>query len=316
MNKKIIILVIMFWAIIISGCGDNKLIANVESNSDNKDGLASVNNIKFSDEKDRNKEGDGEFEQTITFDLRGKTYDLKYKKSEWELGIGWIDYYNYLEHVDLEKGDYQVEVGICEDTGEIYSIYSEEYASNYYSWYKPSPENGKKQKSDAELEKLAKEYIEEYFGKIDYDRYDVIKEFEAFDEDDENQNDDVPQFSAHFFPQYQLVYSIEGVKTLESIKVSMNIYGDFLGCTKCNVGEYDNLDIDYLLETGLLTNEANEVAKAKLKGEYEQKITDFEDEYEYFCLDDNDNPLRVIIYKITLENGDKDSRRVVVGIED
>ena len=313
MKKLIGTVFIILFIYSMSGCASkDKLTTNLGPASDGTDsnisGSIYENGDAWSKTENRLEKGDSNIKETITFDIMGKEYELKYKKSEWNLGVGWVDIYITENH--------NQEVSLLSETGEIITVYDKTYIHTSNEDYIPSEENGTTVKTEEEFEELAKKYLQEIFGEIKYDRYTLTRDFDLQIRD-HGHGSLVRRDPA----EYSLDMYINGIRTGEHIGVNMNIYGDFVACSRKNIGAYDDLDVDYLIETGLLTDKACEVAGETIKEKYKEygkEVTEvtYDTDQDVFCLDEDGKPIRIVHCHITLENGDTDSRRVVVGIEE
>lgn len=313
MKKLIGTVFIILFIYSMSGCASkDKLTANLGPASDSSNssitGSIYENGDAWSKTENRLEKGDSDIKETITFDIMGKEYELKYKKSEWNLGVGWVDIYSTESH--------NQEVSLLSETGEITTIFDKTYLNTSKKDYIPSDANGTTIKTEEEFEELAMKYLQEIFGDIKYDRYTVTKDFDLQIRD-HGHGSLVMRDPAI----YSLDVYLNGIRTGEHIGVDMNEYGDFVACSRKNIGAYDNLDEDYLIETGLLTDKACEVAGETIKEKYKEygkEVTEvtYDTDQDVFCLDEDGKPIRIVHCNITFENGDTDLREVVVEIEE
>ena len=307
MKKNVLFLYFIVTIIILCACGKNdKLTASLGPASDGTDsnisGSIYESDDAWSKTENRLENGNGDIKETIELEILGKKYELTYDKSEWNLGVGWVDIY--------KSQDKKAKVTLSSETGEVVSIMRYTYLFTLEDDYIPSKENGTMTKTEDEFEKLAKEYLEEIFGNIDYDRYTLRKDFAL------TEWDGVKEPARYYLDGY-----INGIRNGERIGVEMNEYGDFVACCRKNIGAYDDLDVDYLIDTGLLTDKACEVAGETIKEKYKEygkevKEVTYDTDKDVFCLDEDGKPIRIVYCNITFENGNTDSRKVVVGIED
>ncbi len=312
MNKEIKILSIILCVIVFScACGKSeKLTANLGPASDGTDsnigGSIYESDDAWSKTENRLEKGDSDIKKMIELEILGKKYELIYDKSVWNIGVGWTDTFK------TEKKD--VTVSLNSDTGELFSVMIDKYIFTNEDNYVPSKENGTTIKTEEEFEKLAKKYLQEIFGDVDYDKYIITRNFAV-------EERDYGAYKMRDAAEYNLDLFLNEIRTGEHIGVEMNEYGDFVACSRKNIGAYDDLDVDYLIDTGLLTDKACEVAGETIKKKYKEygkevKQVTYDTEQDIFCLDEEGQPIRIVYCHITLENGDKDSRRVVVGIEE
>lgn len=316
MKKSRIFVLTLISVFLLSGCGikqlNDKYLETKTAGSNTAEDLGISLSCVMGDEvewkKTKNRIDDGEtgIEEIISLEILGEKYELKYDKSEWNLGVGWIDNYK------TEKRG--VKASFNSDTGKLNSVIVDKYKYTYEDDYVPSKENGTTIKTDEEFESLSKKYLNEIFENIDYDRYTVTKDFEV---KKEKHGTLVTRNPA----MYSLDVYFNGIRTGERICVEMNEYGDFVACSRKNIGAYDDLDVDYLIDTGLLTDKACEVAGETIKEKYKEygkevKELTYDTDKDVFCLDEDGKPIRIVYCHITLENGDTDIIQVVVGIEE
>lgn len=321
--KKYIKFIIIVIMCLLNGCGNKgKLDASWGTSSDvdslndkirenlSGDSKAYIGK-NYYDEENRFKKGQDDIKEKIELSLFDKTYDLSYEISKWDLGYGWRDYYICMcqDNEDKKITNYTVEALVDEKTGEYTYVANDRYAYTDDSNYMPSPENSKNIKNADELRELAKKYLEEIYGDIDYDRFEVTEDFDK-------KQIDHGDITREKLPCYRLDYCINGVKTLDYMCVYMNKYGDFLSCSRENSGIYDNLDVDYLVEKGLLTDEAYDVAKKKIEETYDDNLTEFEVEKDYLCMNKQDRPIRIISCRYKIKNEDENIQNIVVEIKD
>ncbi len=310
-KNNLLIFCLLVSMVFMCACGKkDKLTANLGPASDSSN--SSITGCIYEDSdvgsktENRLEKGDSDIKDSITLKILGKEYTLLYNKSEWNLGVGWVDIY--------KSQDKNVKVCFESESEDVFSVSIDTYMHTGAENYVPSDENGIVIKTEDEFEELAKKYIKEIFGDIDYNRYKVTKDFSLT-------RRDYGSFELRDPAIYSLDLYLNGIKTGEHIGVDMNIYGDFVACSRKNIGAYDDLDVDYLIETGLLTDKACEVAGETIKEKYKEygkEVTEvtYDTDQDVFCLDEDGKPIRIVHCHITLENGDTDSRRVVVGIEE
>lgn len=305
--KKIILLIFISCCITCGCVSDKKLNVKILDSTDNIHGTI-VDDDFYKKEDQRLADGNPPVQEEYELNLFGEKYLMKYSGSNWLVGMGWRDEYKCIEQENVDSSNYMIYMSMNPHDGTITHIYRCRFAFTNEKRYIPSLENGKKEKSNDEFRTLAKKYLEELYGKIDYSKYSIEEDYRTGMMDDETLLN----------PQINLVYYINGIKTLESIDLYMNQYGDFVSCNYADFDKYNSLDIDNLIDIGLLTDEAYEIAKEKIVDEYEEKVKKIEIDKgcDYFCLDEQNNPIRIIGYKITLNTGIEEAIQVVVGIED